>query len=157
MQMQRSKQHHYILWALTCHELTSVFLQQELASLKGLSIPLRIRGTFTEPDFKIELDEVLFDRAFVEGNRDEVELVIDSKRIPMLIEQMPERHREVIVMRYLDGLMPAEIADILKEPVNTISVRINRGMTWLSKNADSPIPYKKMKQGHVSKYDRGQQ
>ncbi len=82
------------------------------------------------------------DGAFVElvdGSREDMEIAIDSKRIPMMIEQMPEKNREVIVMRYLDGLMPAEIADILNEPVNTISVRIHRGISWLTKNADSPI------------------
>lgn len=89
----------------------------------------------------------------VDGGKDDIELKIDSKRIPMLLEQMPEKNREVVVMRYLDGLMPVEISDIIGEPVNTISVRIHRGVEWLKENADSPVPYKKMRQGHKSKYE----
>lgn len=87
-----------------------------------------------------DVPEGAFDE-LVESSLEEVEFTLDAKRIPLLLEQMPEKHREVVIMRYVDGLLPAEIADILKEPVNTISVRIHRGMTWLSKNGDLPVSY----------------
>jgi len=77
----------------------------------------------------------------VEGSLEEVEFSLDAQRIPLLLEQMPEKHREVVVMRFIDGLLPAEIATMLNEPVNTISVRIHRGLAWLSKNADLPVSY----------------
>jgi RNA polymerase sigma-70 factor (ECF subfamily) len=83
-----------------------------------------------------EVPEGAFDE-LVEGSREEMEIAIDAKRIPQLLEQMPSSYREVVVMRYLDGLMPAEIADILDEPVNTVSVRIHRGVNWLAENVDS--------------------
>lgn len=76
----------------------------------------------------------------VEGSREDVEIALDAKRIPHLLKHMPENYREVIIMRFLDGLLPAEIADLLDEPVNTISVRIHRGVAWLSKNVDSIKP-----------------
>jgi len=72
----------------------------------------------------------------VEGNRDDVELALDAQRIPELLEEMPVRYREVVVMRYLDGLMPAEIAAILDQSVNSISVRIHRGVSWLARRAE---------------------
>ena len=72
----------------------------------------------------------------VSGSREEVEFAIDAKDIPLLIEKMPEGHREVILLRYMDGLMPKEIAAILEIPVNTVSVRIHRGVTWLEENVD---------------------
>lgn len=69
----------------------------------------------------------------VEGSREETEFLLDARQIPKMLEGMPPSYREVVVMRYFDGLMPVEIAEILAEPVNTISVRIHRGMAWLSK------------------------
>lgn len=91
------------------------------------------------------LDALLTDRevpegAFeelVDGSREDIEIAIDAKRIPKLLEQMPASYREVVVMRYLDGLMPVEIADLIGQSVNTVSVRIHRGIVWLAKNADS--------------------
>ncbi len=73
----------------------------------------------------------------VHDGRDEIEVAIDSKSIPLLLKKMPDKYREVVVMRYVDGLMPAEIAEVLREPVNTISVRIHRGVSWLVKNSNS--------------------
>jgi RNA polymerase sigma-70 factor (ECF subfamily) len=89
-----------------------------------------------------EVPEGAFDE-LVEGSREEVEIAIDAQHIPYLIEKMPRKHREVVVMRYIDGLMPSEIAEVLDIPVNTVSVRIHRGVTWLSQNSEVPLPWKK--------------
>lgn len=87
----------------------------------------------------------------VGGSREEVEFSLDAKQIPALLELMPENHKEVIMMRYVDGLMPAEIAEIINMPVNTVSVRIHRGLAWLVENAQKPETFKKMQQASVSK------
>jgi len=71
----------------------------------------------------------------VEGGLDELTWALDAKRIPELLAAMPESYREVVVMRHIDELQPAEIANVLGEPVNTISVRIHRGMQWVEKYA----------------------
>jgi len=98
-----------------------------------------------------EVPEGVFEE-LVDGSREEVEFTLDVKQIPELLKEMPKNHREVIVLRYIDGLMPAEIANILDAPVNTISVRIHRGLAWLIENAHSPkiqreIKKKKQKKG----------
>jgi RNA polymerase sigma-70 factor, ECF subfamily len=97
-----------------------------------------------------EVPESSFEELVGDG-REEIEFALDAKQIPALLEQMPTNHREVIMMRYVDGLMPAEIAEILDTPVNTVSVRIHRGLAWLVENAQSPETHQKMKQGYVSK------
>lgn len=71
----------------------------------------------------------------VEGSLDELAWALDAKRVPELLAAMPESYREVVVMRHIDELLPAEIAELLNEPVNTVSVRIHRGMQWLTKYA----------------------
>jgi RNA polymerase sigma-70 factor (ECF subfamily) len=42
------------------------------------------------------------------------------------LDALPDNYREVMVMRYLDGLSVGEIANILNETENVISVRIHR-------------------------------
>lgn len=88
-----------------------------------------------------DVPDGVFDE-LVEGGRDEMEFTIDAKMVPYLLEKMPEKHREVVVMRFIDGLMPAEIADVLNISVNTVSVRIHRGIMWLSENTEVPLPWK---------------
>jgi RNA polymerase sigma-70 factor (ECF subfamily) len=75
----------------------------------------------------------------VQGGRDEVEFALDAKRVPELLEAMPHTYREVVMMRFMDGLMPAEIAEMLGESVNNVSVRIHRGLQWLENHADGPV------------------
>lgn len=84
-----------------------------------------------------EVPEGAFDE-LIEGSLDEVVFTLDAKRVPALLKDMPEAHKEAVVMRFLDGLMPSEIADILDIPVNTVSVRIHRGIAWLSEHVDKP-------------------
>jgi RNA polymerase sigma-70 factor, ECF subfamily len=82
-----------------------------------------------------EVPEGVFEE-LVEGSKEELELSLDARQIPTLLTHMPEVYREVVVMRYFDGLMPAEIAAIVGDSVNTISVRIHRGVAWLAKHLD---------------------
>jgi len=47
------------------------------------------------------------------------------------IQELPPAYRQVVYLRYVEELMPQEIAEIIGESVNVISVRINRGMEKL--------------------------
>lgn len=77
--------------------------------------------------------------AIVEGEllRDETDLMeeamvrFDSKKAVEALAQLGEQHRTVLVLRYIDGLSPKEIAESLAESENTISVRIHRGIKKL--------------------------
>lgn len=44
------------------------------------------------------------------------------------INKLDEKYREVILMRYVNDYSPKEIASILGESENAVSVRINRGI-----------------------------
>jgi|SRR3989344_3102737 len=59
--------------------------------------------------------------------------IIDAKGVPALLDKLEPHHREVVVMRYLDGFGPKEIAEILGESENAISVRLHRAMERLRK------------------------
>ena len=59
----------------------------------------------------------------------------DSEVLAILkiLNSLDENYREVVYMRYVEELKPREIADILGENTNVISVRINRGLKELRK------------------------
>jgi RNA polymerase sigma-70 factor (ECF subfamily) len=49
-----------------------------------------------------------------------------NERIKKVIEHLDEKYRDVLVLRFLEEKEYAEISDILKKPVNTVSTLINR-------------------------------
>ena len=56
---------------------------------------------------------------------------IDAKLVLNVINQLDEKYREAILMRYVDELSPKEIAEATGEAENNISVRIHRGIKQL--------------------------
>ena len=42
------------------------------------------------------------------------------------IEDLEQKDREVLLLKYVEGLDPKDIAEVLEETANTISVRLNR-------------------------------
>ncbi len=58
---------------------------------------------------------------------------LDAKAAVAKLAELESEYREVVYMRYVENLTPREIAEILGEAVNTISVRIHRGIKKLKK------------------------
>ncbi len=85
------------------------------------------------------------------GGREDTEFSLDAGRVLELVEAMPNPYREVIILRYVDGLMPQEISSILNESVNLISVRIHRGLGWLRTHVDGKIPSAERESTHKKK------
>ena len=59
------------------------------------------------------------------------ETAIDAKLVISTINQLDEKYREAVLMRYIDELSPKEIAEITGDSENNISVRIHRGLQQL--------------------------
>lgn len=55
----------------------------------------------------------------------------DGKRALKALEELDEPYKEAISLRYVEGLSPKEIAAIVEESENTVSVRIHRGLKKL--------------------------
>ena len=68
-----------------------------------------------------------------QSGKEQLEDFVDAQQLLEISKQLPEEFRTVIIMRYLDGLKPREIAEILEEDTNLISVRIHRGKSALQK------------------------
>lgn len=78
----------------------------------------------------ISLD-ALEDAGFGPGDgfrKNEFEIRLDSKNIVDKLSALSEDDREIIVMRFINELGPKEIAEILDESENVVSVRINRAL-----------------------------
>ncbi len=54
-----------------------------------------------------------------------------------LLERLPDKYREALVMRHIDGLSVKEIAHLTHESENVISVRIHRAIEKLKTLADT--------------------
>ena len=65
---------------------------------------------------------------------------------PMLLERLqqslavlPEKQRLVVILRFQEGLGPAEIADVLEMPVNTVKSTLHRSLADLRKGLTRKI------------------
>lgn len=56
---------------------------------------------------------------------------LDSKRALELVNKLNPKEREVILLRYVEGLSVKEIAEVLEDRENTISVKIHRALKEL--------------------------
>lgn len=56
---------------------------------------------------------------------------IDGKQALDLISSLPDVYREVLILRFVDGLGPREISSLIEETENVVSVRIHRGLKQL--------------------------
>jgi len=72
--------------------------------------------------------------SFSELNENTVEALaatIDGKQAVSLLTHIPDVYREVIVLRFIDGLGPKEISELIEESENVVSVRLYRGLKQL--------------------------
>lgn len=87
------------------------------------------------------LDEILendtgeMERRLSEGSVREAEEELDEtalvSRIRAHIGTLPDAYRTAVTLRYIDGFSPKEIATMLGETENVVSVRIHRGILKL--------------------------
>lgn len=74
--------------------------------------------------------------SFAELSESKVESLaatLDGKRAFEVLKTLPDEYREVIVLRFVDGLGPREISELIEESENMVSVRLHRGLKQLRK------------------------
>ncbi|MFZ2150338.1 MAG: RNA polymerase sigma factor [Minisyncoccia bacterium] len=91
---------------------------------KKKSLPLQSFPGENSEDKELYLD--MFD-----GNVVGVDVLLEAKMAKEKIASLEPIYREAIYLRFVEELTPKEIAVILGESANTISVRINRGLRIL--------------------------
>ncbi len=76
-----------------------------------------------------ELNEKGFQPSY--DKQDEIKVHIEYTKIMSVINKLPSNHRDLIIMRYVDELSPKEIAHVVQESENAVSVRLNRSIKKL--------------------------
>ena len=66
-----------------------------------------------------------------EGSLEETLLALDAQRIVESMQALPQMYQEVLTLRFVDGLGPKDIATLIEESENVVSVRLNRGIKML--------------------------
>ncbi len=72
-----------------------------------------------------------------EGSIEEVTFALDARKAADMIGELPHVYREVITLRYIDGLGPKEISDLIEESENVVSVRIHRALKLLKERIEA--------------------
>ena len=65
------------------------------------------------------------------GGIEEITFSLDAQKASLLIGELPLVYREVLTLRFVDGLGPKEIGVLIEESENVVSVRIHRALKIL--------------------------
>lgn len=63
--------------------------------------------------------------------KDKTEINAEAGQMMRLLDRIDEKYREIVSMRYLDDMTPKEIAAVVGESENVVSVRLHRGIRQL--------------------------
>ena len=77
--------------------------------------------------------DTLSDDGFDPVGTGSAEILAEAERRELMVhlEKLPERDKDAVVMRYIDGLQVKQIASILGESENSVSVRLHRAVKKL--------------------------
>lgn len=76
------------------------------------------------------VDEGTFEELH-QGSLEEVADAMDARRALDKVGELPDVYREVLTLRFVDGLGPKDIAQLIEESENVVSVRLHRGLKAL--------------------------
>jgi len=78
-------------------------------------------------------DESMVSALHDDGALDRLADAFDAERAMETLKTLPDSYRDILVLRFVDGLSPKEIALHLEERENTVSVRLHRALAELKK------------------------
>ena len=84
---------------------------------------------------EVSLDDIRRNREFVSTSPEpdrEVMTMETQKAVQACLLELPEDHREVVLLRYINDLSYKEIAESLGLSTGTVASRLHRGMSLLS-------------------------
>lgn len=72
-----------------------------------------------------------------ESSVESLAATIDGRQAFELLIEVPDQYREVLILRFVDGLGPKEISELIEETENVVSVRLHRGLKLLRKKIEA--------------------
>lgn len=76
------------------------------------------------------VDEGTFDE-LSESTVEALAATLDGRKAFEVLGTLPDTYREVLVLRFVDGLRPKEISELIEVSENIVSVRLHRGLKLL--------------------------
>src|SRR3990170_2508337 len=78
-----------------------------------------------------KITEAGFDLVDDKDESKDKEIMFEGQQAVEQVAKLPEKYRDVLMLRYVDDLSVAEIAVIVGETENNVSVRLHRGLEKL--------------------------
>ncbi len=101
-------------------------VQAFLYRIAGNLVIDEIRRLKRRPETSLdELQEEGFDPA-ADGGEETIQGAVQGGQILEALEHLDQQSRDVLVMRYVDGLPPHDIGEMLGVTANVVSVRLHR-------------------------------
>lgn len=72
-----------------------------------------------------------------ESTIDSLAATMDGKQAFGLIHRLSDEYKEVLLLRFVDGLGPKEISELIEESENVVSVRLHRALKQLRSHIES--------------------
>ena len=66
-----------------------------------------------------------------DGDQDKMVEHMEIEKVRLAINKIPEKYRQVITLRFVEGLTPGEIGVIVNRTENAVSVQLNRAIKML--------------------------
>jgi RNA polymerase sigma-70 factor (ECF subfamily) len=107
--------------------------EKEISNVRALLYT--IAGNLAKDWYKkkksVSLDERLENGLDVTSRELSSETQAQYNEVLIAMDDMDERDKEVLYLRYVEGFEPKQIAEIIGETANNVSVRLNRAMARL--------------------------
>ncbi|MGC2696817.1 MAG: RNA polymerase sigma factor [Candidatus Angelobacter sp.] len=145
-------QHQGMVFSIAYHFLQDRALAEDLAQEVFLELYQSLGSIQSPAHLTYWLRRVTANRCIDQGRRKlrRRELAMEdapepaaahSPADPLLLERLqqslaglPEKQRMVVILRYQEGLGPAEIAEVMEMPVNTVKSTLHRSLADLRKS-----------------------
>jgi len=145
------EEHQGMVFSIAYHFLRNSSLAEELAQEVFLHLYQNLPSIQTPAHLKYWLRRVTSHRCIDQSRRQKFrqEVALEEvaepavassspdlmlfERLQKTVASLPEKQRMIVILRYQEELGPAEIAELLKMPVNTVKSTLNRSLAELRK------------------------
>jgi len=100
------------------HLIIDEYRKKKSVSLEGVA-----EAAEADPESLLPADETNTLEAAIDRH--------EGARALKALQELPDLYREAVSLRYVEGLSPSEIAEMLGESENVVSVRVHRGLKKL--------------------------
>jgi RNA polymerase sigma-70 factor (ECF subfamily) len=100
------------------HLIIDEYRKKKSVSLEGIA-----EAAEMEPEAIMPADETNTLTAAIDRH--------EGARALKALEELPDLYKEAVSLRFVEGLSPSEIAEVLGESENVVSVRVHRGLKKL--------------------------